>query len=176
MKLKSILNLQRFPSKQVDAYSEVKADVSAFYDITGVSDPYISYNSSLGTLWNSSIDDLKDRPNNRGVAINFTIPLWDWGVNKAQVQAAKADLKNSELYLVELKKTIEREVRNVVSQLKEAENRLNVLDKNRNVAQRAFDISLKRFENGDITSQDLISCTESINQCQVFLFGCVYRL
>ena len=149
------IELAKISVKQVDAYSEVKADVSAFYDITGVSDPYISYNSSLGTLWNSSIDDLKDRPNNRGVAINFTIPLWDWGVNKAQVQAAKADLKNSELYLVELKKTIEREVRNVVSQLKEAENRLNVLDKNRNVAQRAFDISLKRFENGDITSQDL---------------------
>ena len=38
---------------------------------------------------------------------------------------------------------------------KEAENRLEVLKKNQEVAQRVFDISLQRFNNGDITSQEL---------------------
>jgi outer membrane protein TolC len=83
------------------------------------------------------------------------MPLWDWGVNSAEVAAAEASLRETELGLAEQMKTIAREVRDVVGRLNEAESRLEVLRKNQEVAQRAFDISLERFNNGDITGQEL---------------------
>jgi outer membrane protein TolC len=149
------IELARINIKEADARSELRGDINAFYDITGVSDSNLPYRSPWQELWDSSLDDMDRRPHNRGVTFTLTVPLWDWGVNRAEVQSAKAALATSELSLEEQKKTIQREVRDVVMRLREAENRIEVLKRNEEVAQRAFDITLERFNNGDITSQDL---------------------
>ena len=149
------IELAKINVKQVDGRSEIRGDIEAFYDITGISDPYLPYGSSPRELWDSSIDDMNRRPNNRGVLFSLSVPLWDWGVNSSEVAAARANLNDTELALAEQNKTIIRETRDVVGRLKEAQNRLDVLKKNQQVAQRAFDISIERFNNGDITSQEL---------------------
>jgi len=149
------VELARLGVKQADANSEIRGDVSAFYDLTGVSDPSLPYGSDWQMLWNSSREDMKRRPNNRGVVFTLSVPVWDWGVNRAEVQAAKSTLQTSELTLAEQKTTIQRQVREVVMRLRESEDQVGVLLKNQEVAQRAFDISLERFNNGDITSQEL---------------------
>ena len=140
--------------QQADARSEMQRRHRRFYDVTGVSNSSLPYKSP-DRLWDSSIEDMDRRPHNRGVTFTLTVPLWDWGVNHAEVQSARAALSTSELSLEEQKKTIQREVRDVVMRLREAENRVEVLKRNQEVAQRAFDITLERFNNGDITSQDL---------------------
>ena len=76
-------------------------------------------------------------------------------MNKAQVASAKAALKDNELYLEEQQKQVESSIRNVVRSVEEARSRLEVLEKSQQVAQRSYDISLERFNNGEITSQDL---------------------
>ncbi len=149
------MELARINIKEADARSEMRGDINAFYDITGVSDSNLAYHSPWNDLWNSSLDDMDRRPHNRGVTFTLTVPLWDWGVNRAEVQAARAVYNTSVLSHEEQKKTIEREVREVVLRLREAQNRIAVLQKNQQVAQRAFDITLERFNNGDITSQEL---------------------
>jgi outer membrane protein len=149
------VELAKIDVKEVDARSEIRGNVFAFYDVTGVSDPFLPYSSSPQSLWNSSLDDMDRRPNNRGVVFSLQVPLWDWGVNRAEVASAQAELNDSQLTLEEQKKTIVREVRDVIGRIEEARNRLDVLQKNQAVAQRTFDISLERFNNGDITSQDL---------------------
>ncbi|HNW59367.1 MAG TPA: TolC family protein [bacterium] len=149
------IELARISIKEADARSEMRGDINAFYDITGVSDSNLPYHSPWNELWNSSLDDMDRRPHNRGVTFTLSVPLWDWGVNRAEVEAARATYHTSALTLEEQKKTIEREVREVVLRLREAENRIAVLRKNQEVAQRAFDITLERFNNGDITSQEL---------------------
>ena len=83
------------------------------------------------------------------------MPLWDWGVNRNEVAEAQASLDESALTLEEEKKTVMREVRSVISQVKEAESRLEVLKRSEEIAQKSYDISLARFRNGDITSQEL---------------------
>ncbi len=150
--------------READARSDFRGDLWAFYDITGISDPSLPFDASPGTLWESALTDAERRPNNRGVGVTFSIPLWDWGVNAAEVQAAKARLRNRQLELAELKKTIVRQVRDAVSRLTEAENRLRVLEKSSSVAERAFEISTRRFSNGDITSQTLALDRERLNQ------------
>ena len=149
------VELAKINVKEVDGRSEIRGDIEAFYDITGISDPYLPYGSSPKELFDSSIDDMDRRPNNRGVMFSLSVPLWDWGVNSSEVAAAKAKLNDNELALSEQKKTIIRETRDVVGRLNEAQNRLDVLKKNQEVAQRAFDISVERFNNGDITGQEL---------------------
>jgi outer membrane protein TolC len=42
-----------------------------------------------------------------------------------------------------------------VRSVAEAKNRLEIHEKNQQVAQRSYEISRLRFENGDITSQEL---------------------
>jgi outer membrane protein len=149
------VELAKLNVKEVDSQSAIRGDIDAFYDLTGVSDSNLPYGSRWSDLWTSSRNDMKRRPHNRGVVFSLAVPLWDWGVNKAQVQSAKAQLQDDHLSLAEQKVTIQREVREVVARLRESENRMQVLLKNQQVAQRAFDISLARFNNGDITSQEL---------------------
>ena len=149
------VQLAEISVKEADSRSEIRGDVSAFYDFTGVSDPTLEYGTAVRQLFDSSLDDMERRPRNRGVVFTLSVPLWDWGVNAAEVAAAEASLRDTELTLEEEKKTIVREVHEVVGRLKEAESRLEVLQKNQDVAQRTFDISMQRFDNGDITSQEL---------------------
>ncbi len=146
------IELAKLTIKEVDAQSTIEGNLWASYELVGVSDANLDYDSSPGTLWNSSLEDMDRRPNNRSVGFTLSVPIFDWGVNQAEVEQAKAVMRSRELDLQEQKKTIVREVRDAVRQLKEAENRLNVLEKRQSVAQRNFDITLERFNNGDITS------------------------
>ncbi len=164
--------------RETDAKSALKGELSAFYDLTGVSDPYLPYGSTCRTLWNSSRADIDRRPHNRGVVFGLTVPLWDWGVNAAEVSSAQANLRTQKLDLVEQQKEIVLEVRDAVSQKREAESRYEVLLKNQAVAQRAFDISIERFNNGDITSQELALDRNRLTQAKLsFLVAYVdYKL
>ncbi|NVM00748.1 MAG: TolC family protein [Candidatus Helarchaeota archaeon] len=94
-----------------------------------------------------------DRTNS--IILNFTMPLWDWGRNKAQVASAMASLRRTELSAAENRKSVERELREAVRKINEATNRLNVLKRSQQTAQRSYDISLKKFNIGEISAQDL---------------------
>ncbi len=146
------VDLARINVKQADARSEISGEIWASYELVGVSDAGLPYSSGPNTLWNSSVEDMDRRPNNRSVGFTLSVPIFDWGVNHAEVQAAKASLYTRELDLAEQQKTIVRQIRDVVRRLEESENSLKVLEKREKVAQRNFDITLERFNNGDITS------------------------
>ncbi|MFC1573657.1 TolC family protein [Candidatus Latescibacterota bacterium] len=149
------IELQRLSLVEVDSRSEITANLRAFYDLTGISDPYLPYSTSSMNLFDSSWDDLQRRPRNRGVTLTFNVPIWDWGVNKAEVASSKASLKRTELFLDEQHKMVENSIRDVVRRVKEAERRLVVLQKSQEVANRSYVISLERFNNGEISSQEL---------------------
>ena len=163
------VELARLSVKETDARSEVYGELLASYDLTGISDPTLPYSSSPRSLFNSSLDDMERRPNNRSVIFRLSVPLWDWGVNAAEVARAEAGLHSAELDLVEQKKTITREVRAAVDRLQQAENRYEVLKKNQDVAQKLFDISVQRFNNGDILSQDLADDRNRLTQAKFSL-------
>ena len=149
------IELAELRVKEIDAFRDFNGTLSAFYDITGVANSDIWNTTAPRDLLQRSVDDMQKRPNNRGVVFSLNVPLWDFGGNKAAVQSAEANLRSSELALIEMKKTIERQVRDVTGRLYEAQSQLDVLKKREELAKRAFDISVERFNNGDITSQEL---------------------
>ena len=167
----------RFPSEtrlsimRTAARNEIRADLNVFYDLTGISNQELPYNTPARDLFNSSWEDLKRRPRNRGISLIFSVPIWDWGVNKAEMTSARASLQISEMAMEEEKKDVVNSIRSVVRQVKMAENRLEVLEKNQEVAQKSYDISLERFNNGEITSQELLIDSDRLTSAKMSYLG-----
>jgi len=146
------VELQKIDVDRAERVRELKGNISAYYDITGV--------STLGggttrRLFESSFDNFVDRPPNRGITFSVSYPIFDWGRGSARVQQEQANLRERELSLQNMKITVIREVRDIVRSVEEAKNRLKINEKNQKLAQRSYAISRMRFENGDITSQEL---------------------
>lgn len=132
---------------------QITGSIFAFYDFIGVGtnsrDTHLS--STIQNAW----QELRRRPGNRGIALNIHIPIWDWGVNWANVEAARANLHKTEYAWGNEKVTVEREIRNTVSQFRSSLRRLQLLEKNVKIAMKSFDISNQRYTNGEINSQAL---------------------
>ena len=157
---------QKINIKQIDARVSIKGSLTGYYNFSGFSDPTMPWGSPTADLFRSSWNVLKQTPN-RGLTFTLEIPIWDWGQNKAQVEAAKANLKRAELSLQDTKTTIEREVRDVVRTVYEAYDRVQMLAKSKEVSQKSFEISLQRFANGDITSTELARASDQLNQAKL---------
>jgi len=147
------IELSQIELKRVKADRLVKGDIMAYYDLIGTdqSDLPFSLNESLGNSWNQ----IQDRPGNFGVALTISVPIFDWGERKSLVRAAESGLETNRYRYKEEKINIEREIRNTVKQLTSSLNRLKLLEKNVELAEKSFNISRDRFSNGDIDSQSL---------------------
>jgi len=150
---KIALAQQKLNLKRIDAENQIQGKISAYYDFIGVKQDPRSL--MLSTTFENAWQELKRRPGNRGIALSITIPLWDWHVNKNEVLAQKARLTKQHMALKDLEITIKRDIRNAVMELESSLKRLQLLEKNVAVAEKSFEISQKRFANGDINSQAL---------------------
>ncbi|HUU27305.1 MAG TPA: TolC family protein [archaeon] len=146
------IKLQEIDLDRAKRIREISGNISAYYDITGVS---TIEHGSTGELFRSSFRNFVDRPPNRGITLTFSYPIFDWGRGSARVQQESANLREKELSLENLKTTIVREVRDNIRSVEEATNRLNIHEQNEQLAQRSYQISRMRFESGNITSQEL---------------------
>lgn len=150
---------------ETDARSAISGEVRAYYDLTGVgsSDAYLK----PADLWDLSWDDLERRPGNRGAALTLSVPLWDSGVNRAEVAAARAALSRSDLDRDEQQRRIVQSVNAALTALSESRGRLEALGRSVEIAGKSLDISLQRFANGDITSQELALDRDRLTQARV---------
>ncbi len=162
---------------ETDARSDLKGELTAFYNLTGVSDAQL-VDPSFNDLVDSSWRDLRRRPGNRGVRFSLSVPIWDAGVNRAEVAAAQVALERQELSRTNLRRSIVGEVKAALANLEGATRRIEVLRNSLEIAVRSFDISQQRFEAGDITSQDLASDRDRLVQARRSLLDAIvaYRL
>ncbi|QOJ28498.1 MAG: TolC family protein [Ignavibacteriales bacterium] len=91
----------------------------------------------------------------RGVTFTLSIPVWDWNQNNLQSEAAQANLELSRLTASNQEQSVRKEITTVLSKIKAAKARVEVLSRSVEVAQKGFDISMERFKSGNITSFDL---------------------
>jgi outer membrane protein len=158
------IKLQQIQLDRAKREREISGKISAYYDVTGL--------STIGTgttneLFRSSFDNIVDRPPNRGVTLTFSIPILDWGRGRAKVQKAKAEYNYTVLSKDDKLTTITREVRDIVRTVEESRNRLKIHEKNQIVANKSYKVSLLRFGNGDITSQQLATEQERLSDSQL---------
>lgn len=138
---------------ETDARSAIKGELRAYYGLTGIGTS--EDDLALRDLWSLSWDDLERRPGDKGVVFTLAVPIWDGGVNGAEVAAARAALERSEIDIEQRRRTVVLQVNAALTTLAESRARLEALARSVEVATRSLDISLKRFDNGDITSQEL---------------------
>jgi len=156
--------LQQIRLDRAKRTREFKGELSAYYDITGVSTLGMG---STRDLFESSFNNFVDRPPNRGVSFTLSYPIFDWGRGSSRVQQEQANLRRSQLSRDNLQVTIIKQVRDVIRSLAEARNRLGILEQNQKVSERSYEISRVRFENGDISSQELSREQERLAQSKL---------
>jgi len=158
------LKLQEINIDKANRIREFKGTISAYYDLTGVS---TVGSGSTRSLFESSFDNFVDRPPNRGITLTFSYPVFDWGRGASRVQQETVNLKKLQLEKEDLERTIIREVKEVCRQVEETKARLIIHEKNQQNARRSYEISLMRFENGDISSQQLAQQQETLADTQM---------
>ncbi|MCA9731404.1 MAG: TolC family protein [Deferribacteres bacterium] len=97
----------------------------------------------------------RDFNDDRSIVVSLEVPLWDWKRNAYSVQAQEASLQSRKLAQTDRFNTIQIEVRTAVRNLKSADKRVQITKRSEDLAQKNYHISLLKFENGDLSSQEL---------------------
>lgn len=158
------LELQEIEIKRAKRERELKGNISAYYDFTGLS---TLETGSVAELLTSSFENMVDRPANRGIVLTLSYPIADWGRAKNLVKQAESRLFQKKLDRENTERNIEKEIREIVRNVYETEKRYRINRQNQEVARKSYGISQLRFENGDMTSQELSIEQERLSQVQL---------
>ncbi len=146
------IELQKLSIKQQRANGLIRGSIDAYFERAGIDHQAdISFMQSI----KNSYGNLIDRNSSYGVGLTITIPILDWGENKALVRAAETRLKQFNYRKEEVEREIETEVKNLIVSINSNLKRLQVLEKNVLVAEKSFEITRQRYSDGDIDSQAL---------------------
>jgi outer membrane protein len=92
---------------------------------------------------------------NPRMAISFSIPIFDWGENKARMDASNTSLEIKKVDLDVEKNNIIISIRKIYRNLQNLENQITIAEQNVKNATLTYDLNLERYKNGDLTSIDL---------------------
>ena len=137
---------------RIKAYSEFKGNIVFTYGLDK-KDPVL----------NNSFNNFDET---RSIMLNVSMPLWDWGKNRAQVEAGQVNLSLREISAENTQRYIERDVRNAIGEIKESNRRLAVLEKSEENAIQSYNLSLEKFNLGEISSQDLVLAQRQLTEAK----------
>lgn len=158
------IKLQDIEIDRAKRENELSGNISAYYDLTGIS---TRGEGNIFSLAESSFNDMMERPPNRGVAFTLSFPIYDWGRGKERVKAAELGMEEQKLILADQKSTIEKEVRAIIRTVRESREQLEIYERNLTLARQTYHISSIRFENGDISYQELSIESERLANIQL---------
>ena len=155
------IELQEMAIKRQRAQGLPSGSIMLNYNFIGVGKDYrmVPIDVTFEQTW----QNLNSRPGSLGVALTASIPIIDWGENRARVQSARSMLKLDQLQMESSKISIERDIRTTVDRLNSSLRRLQLLEKGLVVAEKSFDISRQRYANGEIDSQSMALERERLN-------------
>jgi len=110
---------------------------------------------------------LRDFGRTRNIALEVTVPIFDWGRHAREVETAEAQYKSAELTYANTGQQIRQEIIDLVSRVRVAESRIQVLVKSIEVAQKSYEISLERFRVGTITRNDLAQAQQRLTNSKL---------
>ena len=157
--------MQRMEIRRRKAQGMIDGDIVLNYNFIGVDKSYLSvpFESALNNTWYN----LQNRPGSFGVGLTISIPILDWGENRARVKSAESVLIQNRYQMEGSRVNIERDIRTTVDRLNNSLKRLQLLEKNLVVAEKSFEISRQRYSDGDIDSQSMALERERLNTAYV---------
>lgn len=147
------VELNQINVQETDSQSEIVGELFLSYGVFKVAD---EFNDAFNKF-----------DNDRSVVFSLTMPIWDWGRNSSQVQSAVANLNSSRLTKQNRIEQIKKEIRTAVRNLQSAQQRAEITQRSEDLAEKSYRISLLRFENGDLSSQDLALEQNRLTQARI---------
>ena len=100
--------------------------------------------------------DIYRNPDNQAlVNLTLSVPVLDWGRNKARMALAQANKKLVEYEVAQEVINFEQEIFTKVKNFLMLEERLSVSKLSSEVAQKRYDISVRRYQTGNVSLTDL---------------------
>ena len=130
-----------FQMIQTKALNEFKGDVTLTYGLIGD-------HANFGRIYGNPTQ-------NPRVAINFTIPIFDWGEKKARIRAQEAAQKVNQIDYELDKSGIELNIRQVCRNLEYLWTQIKIAEQNVRNAQLTYDLNLTRYREGDINGMQI---------------------
>jgi outer membrane protein TolC len=130
-----------FQMIQTKALNEFKGDITLTYGLIGD-------HSNFGRIYDSPTQ-------NPRVAINFTIPIFDWGEKKARIRAQEAAQKVHRIDSEQDMVGIELNIRQVCRSLENLWTQIKIAEQNVRNAQLTYDLNLTRYREGDINGMQI---------------------
>ena len=116
-------------------------------------------------------DAILDPDQARGATIEFEVPLWDWGRNRARVNSKQTEIDQNYRTEEEQIRTIRREVENAVARVREADSRLQLLQPTVQTSMRSFTLALEQFGAGELNVQDILLTQEQVSDAHDSYLG-----
>ncbi|MDR2955991.1 MAG: TolC family protein [Prevotella sp.] len=157
------IELQKLAIKSQKAQGMIKSSINGYFEKAGVSRTDVG-DSFFGSSIDKSFSNFRDRPMNYGIGLTISIPILDWGVNRSQVRVQEARLKQNMISKEEIERGIETEVLNLAARINSNLKQLQLLERSATVAEKSFEITLKRYSDGDIDSQSLALERDRLNR------------
>ena len=151
----------RLDLKQQKAAGMPQASLVAEFGKMGTNKSPFTY--SYGNSLSDMFSNFSDRPMSYNIGLTISVPIIDWGQNKARVKISETRLEQSLLSQEQNKRDIAREVSNLIASININLKRLQILEKSLMVAEKSFEITLQRFYDGDIDSQTMTLDRERLN-------------
>jgi len=130
-----------FQMIQTKALNEFKGDVTLSYGLMGD-------HSNFGRIYDSPTQ-------NPRIAINFTIPIFDWGEKRARIRAQEAIQQVNSLDYEQDIVGIELNIRQVCRSLENLWTQITIAEQNVRNAQLTYDLNLTRYREGDINGMQI---------------------
>lgn len=158
------IELQKIEIDKARRIREFKGNIKAYYDLTGVSSNNTTNNADL---LNSSFKNFVDRPPNRGIVLELTYPIYDWGRGSSKEQKARINLIRKEMSKENLQRNTICEIREIVRVVNDSRKRLNIQKNSQKLASDNYKVMKLKFENGDISGSDLVIQQEKLSEVQL---------
>jgi len=98
------------------------------------------------------------------VGVTFAIPIFDWGARKAKIKAAELAVESKEIDIKSMEDDIVISIRKINRNLQNLINQIKIAEQNEKNAQLTYEINLERYKNGDLTSIDLERFQNQLSQ------------
>jgi len=127
--------------KDSKSWNEFKGEITASYGLNKADERFQSA--------------FNDFDKSRSIVFKLSIPLWDWGRNKARVSVAETSLKKHQSWMEQNVKMIKVQVMNSYSETLEAIDRLNVVGKNQELALKSYEMTREEYNKNLADSETL---------------------
>ena len=100
--------------------------------------------------------NIYDNPtSNPRVSISFSVPIFDWGANKARVKAQQVAQNIAQVQYDSDKANIDLNIRQTCRSLNNLRTKIDIENQNVKNAQLTYDLNVLRYRQGDLTGMEM---------------------